>query len=112
MIKIQCSQVSIDSVNSSCFSIEIDKIQSIEGEIDILLDSYDYKDIVKSKNVLESIEYMDGDTVLKNVDNGDIIDYVLNNKQLLLDILESTDESLIITQARKLKIGNLLHDKE
>ncbi len=110
MIRIETNNFTINSERCGRIIIECD-INSINGDINEILSHYNAKDLLNYDYIDSVISQINEDVLLSNISQSTILDYVMKNKDIIEEVLDSVDDSVIISKARKLKISNLLNDE-
>lgn len=111
-ISITCKEAKIEAEYSNGFSIEMDRISAIEGNVDDVLTHFSAEELSKYKHITDVVEEMDVDVVLKCIDKDYILEYVAKNDGLVQALLDMIDEKFIIGKARKLRIETLLKEEK
>jgi hypothetical protein len=110
MIRIETRDFTINSGSGGKTIIECD-IDSLNCDINEILSHYNTDDLLDYNDIDSVISKMDENVLMEYISESTIFDYVMKNKDIIEDVLNSVDDSVIISKARKLKISNLLSDE-
>jgi hypothetical protein len=108
---LKCNEAKIEASKYNEFTIECEKINSIVGDIDDVLYHFEVGDIAKYKHILNVVECLDEEVILKNIDSDTILEFISKDETLSQKIVEMVADRFIINQARKLKIEKLLENE-
>lgn len=110
-ISIKCNEAKIEAIYYKEFTVELNGISGIEGNVDDILTHLTPKEIADYKKIVDVLDEIDDEKLLNYIGESSIIDYVLNDSNMIVKLLEMIDDKYIIGQARKIKIEKLQNEE-